>query len=67
MIETRYRYELVEQPPEGWRFMHNEFNSRGSYALYDNGKDWQHGRQLRWFELRQIVQERTVTEWVDRD
>ncbi len=69
--ESRYRYDPIEPPPEGWRRLRSEFNDDGFFDLYT---DLSHGRMraggitpghFKWVELRQIVQRRFVSEWSD--
>lgn len=67
MIETRYRYEPTEEVPDGWVFMRNQFDDNGFFALYCDSAEYRPDRQSVWITLRQIVQHRTVTEWVDND
>jgi hypothetical protein len=68
--EERYRYEPLEPVPADWRFIRNDFDHEKNpehpyWALYTHEVDGDPIRRREWVELRQVVQRRMVTEWVD--
>lgn len=65
-VEQRYRYEPIEPLPEGYVTILNDFNDRGFFSLIGPADHQPGDPRIRWIELRQITQERTVTEWRDR-
>jgi hypothetical protein len=65
-VETQYRYEPLSPIGEGWIWLRNQFDPQGYWSLYDDPKDMSPSG-LHWVELRQIRQQRTVTEWEDVD
>lgn len=63
--ETRFRYENITDPPEGWVHLHNQFDDRGYFALWADSKEYRPDRRTVWIEMRKITQQREVSEWVD--
>lgn len=68
MIEFRTIWLPVEEPPTGWRFLHNDIDSDGYWSLWTAAP---HGYPVpmdgvhayKWIESLPHKERREVTEW----
>ncbi len=62
--EERIEWVPTTDPPEGWRFGHNDYSEKdGTMAALYLSPDWPEGRKHVWIELRRVRLVRHCTEW----
>ena len=57
MTDTRFRWELAEEPPEGWRFAYDDYSRETGkvYSLFVC-PEWPECREHVWIENLQVEQ-----------